>query len=405
MKGTIQSISFGGEGILRSDGLVVFVPFTAPQDEAVVEIVSKKKNFAHGKLVQLLKKSEDRIEPRCQHFGVCGGCQLQHLNYPAQLEAKRRFIIDALQRIGKIPIDDVFVAPAQEWNYRLHIRLKLKKCDKGFQAGYMGHDPSVFVPVKECPIFSGDLEQILPLFQSLSNEGVDEGHVRIMNNLLAFDFMPRLPKNAKEVFANYSVVMQSPHEKKEWGNPLCETEVLNLRLRFSPFGFVQNHITQTEVLYRAILDALPASAHKILDLYCGIGATSLLLARLEKDVIGVESHAETVAFAKENAERNGITCCEFYEGKAEKLGVELLKKEKPNTVLCNPPRTGLDPLLIEALLETKPACILYVSCMPATLARDLQKLIAGGYRLDLVQGFDMFPQTTHVETLVRLRIV
>lgn len=401
MKGKIESLSFGGEGILRADGLVVFVPFTAPQDEALVEIVSKKKNFAHGKLVQLLKKSQNRIEPRCQHFGVCGGCQLQHLNYPAQLEAKRQFIIDALQRIGKIPISDVTVTPAQEWNYRLHIRLKLKKCGKGFQAGYMGEH---FVPVSECPIFSGDLKHILPLLQSLSNEGIDEGHLRIMNkNLLAFDFSPRLPINAEQVFANYSVVMQSPHEKKEWGDTACETQLLDLRLRFSPFGFVQNHITQTGVLYRAILDALPVDAFKILDLYCGIGATSLLFARLKKDVIGVESHAETVAFAKENANRNEISC-RFYEGKAEKLGVELLKKEKPDTVLCNPPRTGLDPLLIEALIEAKPACILYVSCMPSTLARDLQKLIAGGYRLDQIQGFDMFPQTTHVETLVCLRI-
>jgi 23S rRNA (uracil1939-C5)-methyltransferase len=404
MKGTIQTLSFGGEGILRSDGLVVFVPFTAPQDEAIVEIVSKKKNFAHGKLVQLLKKSQSRIEPRCEHFGACGGCQLQHLNYSAQLEAKRQFIIDALQRIGKIPISDVTVTPAQEWNYRLHIRMKLKKCDKGFQAGYMGND--IFVPINECPIFSGDIPHIQTLLQSLSNEGVDEGHLRIMNNnLLAFDFMPRLPKNAQEVFANYSVVMQSPHEKKEWGNTLCETQLLDLRLRFSPFGFVQNHITQTEVLYRAILEALPAEADKILDLYCGIGATSLLFARMQKQVIGVESHAETVELAKENAKRNGISSCEFYEGKAEKLGVELLKKEKPDTVLCNPPRTGLDPLLVEALLEAKPACILYVSCMPSTLARDLQKFIAGGYRLDQIQGFDMFPQTTHVETLVRLKTV
>ena len=166
---------------------------------------------------------------------------------------------------------------------------------------------------------------------------------------------------------------------------------------------MQNHPEQSENLYQAIADALPHTAKKILDLYCGIGLTSLLFARNGKKVIGVESHPETIALAQENATRNKLSI-QFLEGKAETLGAQLLKKEHPDLVLCNPPRTGLDPALVQALVEEKPPHLLYVSCMPGTLARDLQKLTAGGYHIERVQGFDMFPQTTHVETLVQLSI-
>ena len=197
--------------------------------------------------------------------------------------------------------------------------------------------------------------------------------------------------------------MHSPSEQKHWGDVHCQTELLGLKARFSPLGFVQNHPEQSENLYQAIADALPTTTKKILDLYCGIGLTSLLFARAGKEVTGVESRPETIALAQENPARNKLPI-QFLEGKAEILGAQLLKKEHPDLVLCNPPRTGLDPALVQALLEEKPSHLLYVSCMPATLARDLQKLTAGGYHIDKIQGFDMFPQTTHVETLVKLCI-
>ncbi|MBS0603701.1 MAG: 23S rRNA (uracil(1939)-C(5))-methyltransferase RlmD [Verrucomicrobia bacterium] len=421
IKGSIESIAFGGEGILRHDGLVIFVPFTAPGDVAEVELVAKKKNFAHAKLVTLDKKSPSRTDPPCFYFGSCGGCQLQHLNYSAQIDAKRTFVLDALKRIGKIDIEDLTVTPTeQQWHYRRHIRLSLRKAGEGFKAGYVGCDPSQFINVAKCPIFLPSEDALLgtlePFLSSLSNEGIEEGSLRLIKAnegkfILAFNFSPMLPKNhslAKEALEKNSswqgIAMQSPHAEKAWGNIECQTQTLGLKAHFSPFGFVQNHPEQSENLYRAILNALPDAAKIILDLYCGIGITSLLFAKQEKLVVGVETHAETIQLAKENAALNKIESVQFQQGKAESLGVELLIKERPDAVLCNPPRTGLDPVLLDALCSEKPACILYVSCMPSTLARDLQKLIQAGYKIDLIQAFDMFPQTTHVETLVKLTI-
>jgi 23S rRNA (uracil1939-C5)-methyltransferase len=420
IKGVIESIAFGGEGILRSDGLVVFVPFTAPGDVAEVEIHSKKKNFAHGKLLKLLTSSPQRTDPRCLYFGTCGGCQLQHLNYPAQIDAKRTFILDALQRIGKLDVKDLTVTPAQEqWHYRRHIKLKLKKKGEGFSAGYMGCNPSEFVPVAKCPIFIPTEETLLGTLElmllDLSNEGVEEGSVRIIKAaenkfILAFSFLPTLPHNfsiVEEALKGHAhlqgIVMHSPGQQVAYGNTSCETEVLGLKARFSPYGFLQNHPQQSENLYRAILGVIPDGTKKILDLYCGIGITSLLFAKKQIAVVGIESHAETVALANENAALNGVVGVQFHKGKSEGIGVEYLKKEKPDVVLCNPPRTGMDPILLEALGKEKPGCILYVSCMPSTLARDLQKLVQAGYRVDLIKAFDMFPQTTHVETLVVCR--
>ncbi len=419
IKGDIESIAFGGEGILRHEGLVIFVPFTAPGDTVEVEILSKKKNFAHGKLLRLEHASAQRTDPKCFYFGSCGGCQLQHLNYPAQLEAKSAFIIDALKRIGKIEVPKLIVTPANEqWHYRRHIRLNLRKERDGFKTGYIGCDPSQFVPVAKCPIFIPSEESLLGTLESfllsLSNEGIEEGSLRLIkaNNdkfILAFSFSPALPHNfriAEKELASQSkwqgIVMQSPNEKIELGDVHCDIETLGLKARFSPFGFVQNHPEQSENLYRAILEALPENSGKILDLYCGIGITTLLCAKRQKTVIGIESHAETIALAKENAARNKISTVQFHQGKAESLGVKFIKEEQFDAVLCNPPRTGIDPVLLQALATQKPACILYVSCMPSTLARDLQKLTQSGYKIESIQGFDMFPQTTHVEALVKL---
>ncbi len=418
IKGKIDSIAFGGEGILKHEGLVVFVPYTAPQDDVEIQIQAKKKNFARAKLVKIVENSPDRICPRCPYFGTCGGCQLQHLTDSAQIHAKRAFVIDALSRIGKIKIDDLTVVPAKDlWHYRRHIRLKLRKENTGFVAGYIGHDPSQFVPVNQCAIFLPESDPFLAklqgFLQGLSSEGIEEASVRLIKNdqriLLAFQFSSFLPVNhplTEKFIAENSqcegILMQSPQELKQWGQTECEIQILGLKAKFSPFGFVQNHPEQNENLYKALLEELPGKSGKILDLYCGIGLTSLLFARKGWQSIGVESHPETVALAKENASLNGLISAIFYEGKSETVGIELLKKERPDAVLCNPPRTGLHPSVVQALLEVQPHCILYVSCMPATLARDLQKLAEGGYRIKQIQAFDMFPQTTHVETFVSL---
>jgi 23S rRNA (uracil1939-C5)-methyltransferase len=417
IKGKIESIAFGGEGILRHEGLVIFVPFTAPNDEVEVDILTKKKNFATGKLIRIHQQGPSRIKPQCPHFETCGGCHLQHLNDSSQLEVKRTFILDALTRIGKISVPYFQIIPAEkQWHYRRHIRLNLRKEEKGFKAGYLGYEPTQFVSIDQCPIFLPEkhcFSSLSSFLKSLSNEGIERGTVRLIKNehekiILAFDFSPCLPQNhhiVETVLKNdhfSGVVMHSSREKKQWGEIKCNVELFGFKAQFSPFGFLQNHPEQSEKLYMAILNALPKIKGKILDLYCGIGLTSLLFASAGWQSIGVESHPETIALAKENALVNNLMSAQFYEGKSESIGIDLLKKERPDVVLCNPPRSGLSPLLIGSFIEEKPQLILYVSCMPSTLARDLQKLVQGGYRIAQIQAFEMFPQTTHVETLVTL---
>jgi 23S rRNA (uracil1939-C5)-methyltransferase len=415
IQGVVESIAFGGEGVLRHDRHVIFIPFSAPQDHLTIAITEEKKRFARGVIAHIDRKSPLRTTPHCPHFGICGGCQFQHLAYAAQLETKRTFIQDALLRIGKLNLTVPPIIPSpSEWGYRQHIRLQLRPKNDGFEAGYIGNDNHSFVPISQCPIFhDSSLLPLQRLVHSLSSEEIERGSVRLIKSdcdtlILAFDFFPNLPHNHIQCnqpsFPYSGMLFRSPQETISYGNTTCSLEMLGLQMRFSPYGFVQNHLEQSTKLYSAILDAVSSSCRQVLDLYCGIGATSLLIAQRGTHVIGIESHAETIKLAQENSEINQIPSVRFLKGKAEIEGVQLLKKLLPDVVLCNPPRTGLDPLLTRAFLEHRPATLLYVSCMPATLARDLRLLVeGGGYCIASIQGFDLFPQTTHVETLVVLK--
>ncbi len=404
----VESLAFGGDGIVRHDQLVIFVPFTAPGDEITLEIMHKKKNFARGRLLSINTLSPLRIAPLCPYYGTCGGCQLQHLKASAQLSAKRTFILDALRRIGKITLPDLLVIPSSKpFAYRRHIRLKLQ----AGKLGFIGADSTTFVPVQHCPLFlpleHPLFETLNPLIETLSEAGAKEGTLRLIKTfsgkfILAFTLLDELLIPTEKIQEHYE---KNPSwqgiaiASQTWGKPHCEIEMLGIRAQFSPFGFVQNHPEQNENLYRTVLDIIPPECKRILDLYCGIGLTSILLSKLGKDVVGIESHKHTVELAKENGK--SYPSVTFYEGLVEDLGVHLLKEKTFDTVLCNPPRTGLDSTVIQALLDAQPPCILYISCMPSTLARDLAQLTAH-YEIEFIQGFDLFPQTTHIETLVKL---
>lgn len=417
--GDIESISFGGKGILRHEGFVIFVPFTAPGETVQIQITEQKPRFAQGQLVQILSPSPLRCAAVCPYFGTCGGCQLQHLLPHAQTAAKKQFTLDALQRIGQIKHIPPFevVAAQSAWEYRRHIRLLLKPRAKGFQMGYTGEG---YVCIDHCALFLGPehpLWKCLPsLLASLTSHPNDKATLRLIKTaedrlILAFDFPVHIPSNAPSLAARAldenpfleGIAMRCGVQVKLWGQTRCCIETLGLHLDFSAFGFVQNHPAQSALLYQALLDAVPQEVTQILDLYCGIGVTSLLLARQGLQVIGVESHPETVELASANAEKNKICSAVFHAGKAEEIGIDLLKQRSFDLVLCNPPRPGLDPHLLQALTLNPPPYIAYISCMPSTMARDLKTLIAAGYAIDQIHGFDLFPQTTHVETLILLR--
>ena len=412
----ITELAFGGSGVCKEEGIVVFVPFTAPQDDVEIEIIKRKKRFAFGKIKKILSPSPLRVAPPCPYFTRCGGCQLQHLNYPAQLDAKRLFIEDALKRIGGVQITVPPVIPSpKQWHYRAHIRLQIHPKGQGFEAGYIESDQTTLLPVTQCPLFSEiSLTPIQELLASLENRGVEKGFLRLFKTtkgkiLLVLSFSPHLPQNwalCKTALQHTSewegILLASPEEgiTHEIGQIDCTVELEGMKLAFSPFGFMQNNPEQSALLHQAILAAIPKQAKRVLDLYCGIGLTSLLLK--DKEVIGIELDEETVQKAKQNALENQCDHVRFFAGKAEELASQYLDAFQPDVVLCNPPRTGLMPELISSLTLDPVPTLIYVSCMPATLARDLKLLQEGGYRVVAVQGFDMFPQTTHVETVVIL---
>lgn len=419
VEGEIESIAFGGEGILRYRGFVVFVPFTAIGDKISCRIVEVKRSFAKGAVAELKHPGSHRITPRCPYFGTCGGCQLQHLDLEAQLNYKLRAVQDALKRIGHLSIPPFAILPASEnWTYRRHITLHLRPIGEGFEAGYIGQDNRSLVVVKECPIFADSSDPILSQLQQLASQishaGKEEGRVTLLKNHreqyifsflfgTGFDIQQKIFKTVLQQCPEIAgILVQTPEKQIILGDPYSEQQLEGLTFRYSPQTFIQNHPEQSAAIYRQI--CLLASHKKqthILDLYCGFGTASLLLARTGHSVTGIETNPQAVQFAKENAVVNHLANAHFLQGDVERALPQWLKKHRASLIVVNPPRQGLAKKVVEMLLKTQAESLIYVSCMPATLARDLQAL-SQKYQVKEGYVYDMFPQTAHVETLVSL---
>lgn len=419
LTGEISGMAFGGQGLLRHENLVVFVPFTAPGDVVTCRIIQRKKNYAQAKVIQYEQLGPERTIPKCPYFGTCGGCQLQHLSYASQLEYKRQWVEETLKRIGHLNLDPIPpVIPAQnQWAYRRHITLTLKPHQDFFQAGYIAVDNHTLLPVAQCPIFAAasdpilkDVQKIAGSLQSTPNNG---GKVTLLKNTnetyliqFQFKFMPKnaLPilQQAMNVYSNWSGIgLKSTNGSLSLGQTTASLEIEGLNFQFSPRAFIQNNPEQSLNIYHMI-GTLAKNSATLLDLYSGIGISSLLLAAQNKKVIGVEGNGEAVALAKSNAALNSLTSVEFLKADVKNVLKKLLKEHRPDTVILNPPRIGLEQPIVIDLIDDNPREILYISCMPSTLARDLRLLCAEKYKISLCQAFDMFPQTGHIETLVKL---
>lgn len=419
IEGEIEAIAFGGEGILRYRGLVVFVPFTAVGDQIACRITEIKRSFAKGTLIELKYASHYRTKPRCPYFGTCGGCQLQHLQEQAQLKYKLNAVTDALQRIGQLALPSFPIIPAStNWSYRRHITLHLRPKNEGFEAGYIGQDNQSLVVVQTCPIFNEPhhpiLQQLQQLVQTIPNPLQQEGRVIILKNhrsqfILSFQFGPKFAIDLKffQTALQQSpylagIIVQTPDENISLGDPYCEEKVEGLTFRFSPQTFIQNHPEQSANIYRQICQLAGQSFQQpILDLYCGFGITSLLLARQGHLVTGIEYNAEAVRFAQENATFNHLKNIHFVQGDVEKVLPHWIKTHQAGLIIVNPPRRGLTKGVLKTLLKAQAKSLVYVSCMPSTLARDLN-VLCQCYQLQQGCVYDMFPQTAHVETLVYL---
>jgi 23S rRNA (uracil1939-C5)-methyltransferase len=421
IEGEIETIAFGGEGILRYHGFVIFVPFTAIGDRISCRITEIKRSFAKGILVELKRASSYRTQPLCPYFGTCGGCQLQHLNEQAQLKYKLGAVKDALQRIGHLSLPPLDIIPASaNWAYRRHITLHLKPKENGFEAGYIGQDNHSLVVVQTCPIFNEPhhpiIKELQYLIGNLTNPSQQEGRVTLLKNhrnqfILFFQFRHQIDINLKtfQIALQQSpdlagIIVQTPDEQISLGYPYCEQKLEGLTCRFSPQTFSQNHPEQSANIYRHICQlAREASQHHILDLYCGFGILSLLLAQQGHPVTGIEYNAESIKFAQENAAFNHVKNAHFIQGDVEKILPRWLKTHQASLIIVNPPRHGLSKGVVQTLLKAQVDSLIYVSCMPATLARDLN-ILCQHYQLQEGCVYDMFPQTAHIETLMYLKI-
>jgi 23S rRNA (uracil1939-C5)-methyltransferase len=381
---SLTDMAYEGGAIARHDGQVVFAAYGIPGEEAVVEIERRSKDYLMGRVVDVLSPSPHRVEAPCSYFGRCGGCQWQHIAYPFQAELKTRIVSEQLRRIGKFqepPVAATLTAE-ERWHYRNHARFST---DRQGQLGFVSLLRRRFVRIDHCrimhPWINGVLERLQGKCAGLHQVAIRYG-VRTEQALIH----PSL----KEI-----------DDSIPSGQTSYEEELLGKRFRISGASFFQVNTRQAEALIEVVREKLAlAQDQSLLDAYAGVGTFAVLLAPYVKKVIAIEESQAAVADAVVN--QAGIENIVFYQGKVEQILPEL--RQRPQAAILDPPRVGCHPDTIGAVLKRAPARLVYVSCDPATLARDLRALCQGGYRLQEVQPVDMFPQTFHIEcvaTLVR----
>lgn len=421
---TLTTLAYGGDAMGRdSAGRAVFVPFGLPGETVRVRLVDERKHFARAELLEVLQASPQRITPKCKHFftplptgeglgvrAACGGCHYQHLSYPDQLTAKTDILRDQLTRIGKIenpPIGEIVASPA-EWNYRNHIQFHLDEQGRlGFVSTVVSDSPSPgergvrgegVLPISECHLPEEPLNDLWPNLHFEPGTPLERVSLRAGDELLLVleSDSPETPEI--EIEAELSVVHLTKDDAVVIaGDDHLVIEVLGRPFKVSAGSFFQVNTPMAAKMVEHVLALLPSNDSRItiFDLYCGVGLFSAFLAPRCEKLIGIELSPSACAdFAVNLDEFENV---ELYEAPAEAVLPTL--NVKPDVVLLDPPRAGLDKAALDALMALQPPTILYVSCDPSTLARDLKRMLEHGYKLQQVTPFDLFPQTYHIESM------
>jgi len=390
---------YGGDGIGRlPDGKSLFVPYTLPGEVVQVKVVDSRKNFAKGQLLQVLSPSPERIQPRCSHFTACGGCHYQHLEYDRQLIFKQQVFTEQLKRIGKFdapPVRPICPSPAP-WNYRNTVQFHVS--DQG-KLGFRGAHSAEVIEISECHLPEPSINDLWPQLEIDPQYAIQRTVVRQGSDgdlLLGFECDHDEPPDFSVDFPLSVVFMGSSGDLLLSGEPFSRMQVKGVDFLVSARSFFQVNTAQAEAMVDFVLEhaRIPSGAC-VLDLYCGVGLFSRFLAPLSGSLIGIElSESACNDYASNLEDFDHVS---LYVGAVEEILPAL--QEKPDVVLLDPPRSGLDQAVIDQLIKLAPDQIVYVSCDPSTLARDLRLLTAGGYTLDMVQPFDLFPQTFHIESI------
>ncbi len=437
----INSVSSDGSGVAHIDGFTVFIPQTSIGDKIKIRIDDVKKRFATGSVIEIISPSANRRDIDCEHYNLCGGCQLRHINYDTQLEIKRSIIENAIRRIGKFGNFTLNnMTGAENTNrYRNKMVFPIGYCKNRTVFGFYAPKTHDIIPLSDC------------LLGDAMNKSINNAVIEYMteNNVSAYDekthsgiirrVFTRTSLKTGEIMAVIcastvslpaaeklidklikvsdrisSIILNINTEKNNfaisennvtlWGKDEISDSLLGIEFTISPQSFFQINPAQTEKLYKKALEFADLDkSQNVMDIYCGIGTISLCAAKKAKSVIGVEIVERAIEDARKNAFNNNIQNTVFYADSAENIVPKLINQgETPDVVILDPPRKGSDKATLSAIVRANPQKIVYVSCNPATLARDARFLADNGYSLTAAQGFDLFSHTAHVETVCLL---
>lgn len=440
----IKRLGINGEGIGYFKRLIIFVPYALPKEEVLVKITKATPRYAEGQLVKIKKESKDRVVAPCPVYYECGGCQLQHLAYHAQLDFKKDLLLQSLEKFKPEGYRSYQLRPtigmSDPWHYRNKAQFQLRKNKKTqkIEAGLYQANSHELVPLTDCLVQEPRTQKVmntvvtllnkydLPIYDERSNigifrtimvrVGIKTGELQVVfitrsrkfpqKNVLIREINQRLPEVVsimQNVQPNKTSLVMGDETLHLWGKEAIEEHISEVTFDLSPRAFFQLNPQQTEILYGEGIKALAIQPNEtIVDAYCGVGTIGLSVAKQAKEIRGMDTVPQAIADARKNAERLGYQNTRYEVGTAEELLPKWLKEGfKPDGIIVDPPRNGLDPQLIQAILAYPPTKLVYISCNVSTLARDLVEL-SKKFQVEYLQSVDMFPQTARCEVVVKL---
>ena len=433
-RATVSGFTSEGLGVCRVDGCAVFVPNAAPNEEYDLRIVHIGKTAAHGKIVNIITRSPERVNRACPYAKLCGGCDFWHLTYEAETEIKRQRVLDALNRLGGQSLENLQITGAKTClSYRNKAQYPLSSDGK---VGFFKKGTHEVIEIDRCLILPEITDQaksaVISWMKQAKVKPYDEAthkglvrHIFVRTGGATGQIMVCLVINGEDIPQKKRLISELTKihgmtsisfnintrkgnavlgdvTKTIWGEDAIEDVLCGLRFRISPRSFYQVNRDQAEILYEKAIAAAELSGNEtVLDLYCGTGTITLCLAKKAKSVIGVEVIDAAIENAKENAKRNGIENARFFCADAGQAAKQLASEgTKPDVIVVDPPRKGISADVIDAICEMAPKKVVYVSCDPATLARDVKILCEKGYSLAHAEAVDLFPRCSHIESIV-----
>ncbi|MGE5455864.1 MAG: 23S rRNA (uracil(1939)-C(5))-methyltransferase RlmD [Ignavibacteriales bacterium] len=398
MKVTINNLDHQGRGIGKIDNKIIFIPNTLVDEVVDVDILKQKSKFLEGKVIDYIKQSEHRINPICPYFNNCGGCDLLHLKYEKQCEFKEDKVKNIINKYTRLDNVVRTIIPSENiYYYRNKVTFQVYK-----KVGFYKEKSYVVVPIEKCYITNEKINNIIPYLNKLDLSKVDKIVVRCSNKIMVVfycedidreDVLYRLSDYVDTIIINDEVI---------YGDGYITEKLGNLTFKISANSFFQVNTKQTINLYQKVLRYCDLSGNeKVLDLYCGTGTIGLYISDYCKEVLGIDNVSEAIDDANENKKLNNKNNIKFLLGDSKDKISDIYFK--PDIVIVDPPRVGLNKSVIESIIELKPSKVIYVSCDPMTLARDLN-IFKENYNIVDITPVDMFPQTYHVESVTLLTL-